>query len=192
MWAELLRRRSGGIRVRCALRSRGRPAVHPRDDSRDRRARPRARRSRQDLSAKRRAPLRPDVRLIRILSLAFSRSIWIDPDPPVADLRVVGSDRNHARRRHDLTGADVEGSVVEVAFDDVAVLFAFRQPTWPMSAGVVDHVKTIVDPEDGDFERIGNHLVALTLHHVRRRADVNHHVVVYTGAEIAAIRGPNR
>ena len=39
---------------------------------------------------------------------------------------------------------------MEVALDNVAVLFAFRQSAWPMGTGVVDDVESIVDLEDGE------------------------------------------
>jgi hypothetical protein len=61
-----------------------------------------------------------------------------------------------------------------------------------MRAGVVDHVVAIVDSEDSDFKIFGDHLVALTLHHVRGRADVNHHVVVYTGADFVTSTNQRR
>ena len=60
-------------------------------------------------------------------------------------------------------------------------------------AGMMDAKKALTEA-DGDFEAAGNYLVSLAFHHVGGRADVNHHVVVYTGAEIVAVvlRGMRR
>jgi hypothetical protein len=66
----------------------------------------------------------------------------------VFDVRFVCLDGNHARRGHDFAGADVERTVVEIAFDDVAVDIALGQGTRAMGAGVVGHVELAVDVED--------------------------------------------
>src|SRR5262249_23239446 len=56
-------------------------------------------------------------------------------------------DRNHARRRDNLSCLDVELAVVKIAFDDVALDIAFRQRAGTMRAGVVDDVELAVDVE---------------------------------------------
>ena len=59
----------------------------------------------------------------------------------------IGFDRNHARRGDDLSGPDIELSVVKIALDDVAFDIAFRQRAWPVGAGVVGHKELAVDVE---------------------------------------------
>ena len=70
----------------------------------------------------------------------------------------------------DLAGADVEGAVVEIALDDVAVHFAFRQSAGTMRAGIVDDVVAIADFEDRDGKVSGGDLQAVAFGHIGRRA----------------------
>src|SRR4051812_28274011 len=68
---------------------------------------------------------------------AGALSIHVDEHRAGFDCRRIGLHRNHAGRRHDLTGFDVELTVVEVAFDHVAVDEAFRQGARAMGAGII-------------------------------------------------------
>src|SRR5207244_11227747 len=77
-------------------------------------------------------------------------SIHFDKDSAAFDRRRISLHRDHAGRRHDLTGFDVELAVVEVALDHVAIDEAFRQRTWTVGAGVVSYVKPALDVEDGN------------------------------------------
>jgi hypothetical protein len=71
----------------------------------------------------------------------------LDEDFPVFDHRPIGFDRNHARRGDDLSGPDIELSVVKIALDDVAFDIAFRQRARPVGAGIIGHKELAVDVE---------------------------------------------
>ncbi len=77
-------------------------------------------------------------------------SIHFDEHRAAVDRRRIGLHRNHAGRRHDLAGLDVELAVVEVAFDHIAVDEALRQRARPVRAGVVGDVELAIDVENGD------------------------------------------
>ena len=60
--------------------------------------------------------------------------------------------RSHAGRQHDLSGADIELPVMEVALDHITFDIAFRQRAGPVGAKIVEHVELAVDVEDRDAQ----------------------------------------
>lgn len=60
-----------------------------------------------------------------------------------------GAQGDHARRSDDCTGANIERTIVKIAFDDVAVNAAFGQRTRPMRAVVVGYVEVTAEVEYG-------------------------------------------
>src|SRR5688572_11545484 len=111
----------------------------------------------------RRAEADLSARVAPAVSLGFGRTIAIDVNLTVAHLCVVRPNGHHAWRCDDLASADVEGAIVEVALDDVAVDFAFRQPPGPVCTCVVDDVISIADSEHGDDEVADRDLQALRI-----------------------------
>src|SRR2546426_3053155 len=71
--------------------------------------------------------------------------LYYDVHHAVLDDRVVGSHRDHAGRQDDLTGANVESALVEVALDHVAFDKSLRQRPRSVRAGVVGDVERAVD-----------------------------------------------
>jgi 4,5-dihydroxyphthalate decarboxylase len=74
----------------------------------------------------------------------------LDVDPAVLDHRRVRFHRHHARRPHDLAGADAERALMEVALDDVAVDEALGQRAGTVRARVVGHAELAVEVVDGE------------------------------------------
>ena len=69
---------------------------------------------------------RSDMRIFSFTLTAGALSIHFDKYRAAFDRGGVGLHRDHAGRRHDLAGFDVELAVVEVALDHVAIDEALR------------------------------------------------------------------
>ncbi len=91
----------------------------------------------------------------------FRRPVPVDVDLAVADLGVVGADRDHARRSDHLTGAEVEGTVVELTLHDLPVDLALRQQPGSVGAVVVNDAVAIANLEHRNLEVVDGDLQAL-------------------------------
>src|SRR5262245_50472806 len=79
----------------------------------------------------------------------------LDIDAAVLYHGRIGFYRNHAGWRHDLAGADVELTIVEVAFHHVVFDIALRQRAWPVGAIVIRDVELAADVEDRQHQPAG-------------------------------------
>ena len=82
-----------------------------------------------------------------------------------------GAQGNHARRRDDCTGTNIERTIVKIAFDDVAVHAAFGQRTRPMRAVVVGYVEVTAEVEYGERQAGSFNLHDTAFGNVARRAE---------------------
>lgn len=77
--------------------------------------------------------------------LAVQYRLDLDINNPVFDHRIVCLDWYHAGRTNHFTGADIESSLVKVAFDHLAFQNALGQRSRPMCTSVIRDEQPTVD-----------------------------------------------
>jgi hypothetical protein len=66
----------------------------------------------------------------------------------------VGFNRIHAWWSGDLSGADIECTVVEITFNIESIQVALTQRSWSMTTKIIESIKIVFDLEQSDIEAV--------------------------------------